>query len=141
MFAVNALYLVCGGRDYADADHVREVLAKHIPEGSTDLWVLHGNASGADALAHEECIRRGIPVLVMPALWDTEGRSAGPKRNERMWELLVRVRNRRVINTDGAAYVWREHPVGVIAFPGGRGTDHMCRIAEEVGIRVFREKR
>ncbi len=129
---MNALYLVCGGREYADAEHVREVLLHHIPD-PRQVWVLHGNAPGADTLAHLECLRRGIPVLSMPALWDVEGRSAGPKRNERMRELLWLIHRTDTGSSD--------LEVAVIAFPGGRGTEHMCALAKESGIRVFKEKR
>jgi hypothetical protein len=50
------------------------------------------------------------------AEWETLGRKAGPIRNERML-------------TEGK-------PDLVVAFPGGRGTAHMTRLAREAGVEV-----
>jgi len=52
-----------------------------------------------------------------PAEWDKFGRRAGPLRNEQMLR--------------------EGKPDVVVAFPGGRGTAHMVRIAKEAGIDVL----
>lgn len=49
--------------------------------------------------------------------WEDLGRKAGPIRNQRMLD-------------DG-------RPELVVAFPGGPGTAHMCRIAREAGVEVI----
>lgn len=81
--------------------------------------LIEGGADGADLLAEQWADANGIHYARVPALWHAHGRSAGPRRNEAM--LLL-------------------SPDGVIAFPGGRGTAHMVRIATEAGIKVWEPK-
>lgn len=108
--------IVCGGRDFRDADAVSgvldAVLAKH-----PDLVVVQGGADGADRLAFDWAKAHGVPVSTFPANWEQLGRRAGPVRNATM----LRV---------GAA--------GVVAFPGGRGTADMVRQAEAAGVPVWK---
>lgn len=107
--------LVCGGRDYADARALNEALdALHREKTITRL--IHGAAGGADSLAAAWARSRGIPALAFPADWKTEGKAAGFVRNARMLR-------------DG-------RPELVVAFPGGRGTAHMVRLAKAAGISV-----
>jgi hypothetical protein len=108
--------LVCGGRDYADAKGLGTVLdAMHKVMPFSML--IHGAARGADSLAASWADSRGIPTLPFPADWQAHGKSAGPRRNERMLRM--------------------GKPDKVIAFPGGRGTAHMVRIAQEAGVQVI----
>lgn len=107
--------LVCGGRDYSDDKGLRTVLdAMHKTLSFSVL--IHGAARGADQLAANWASSRGIPLQSFPADWQKHGRAAGPIRNEQM------LRDAR--------------PDMVIAFPGGRGTAHMVRIAREAGVKV-----
>lgn len=108
--------LVCGGRDYADREHVFRVLDREHGGLPIDLLV-HGGASGADALAAEWAAQAGVPAKAYPANWKAEGRAAGPKRNQRMLD--------------------EARPELVIAFPGGRGTDDMVKRAERAGVPVM----
>jgi hypothetical protein len=57
-------------------------------------------------------------TLSFPANWKQYGKSAGYRRNTQMLE--------------------EGKPDIVIAFPGGRGTEMMCEIAETAGITVRR---
>lgn len=107
--------LVCGGRDYADARALAEALdALHRETSITRL--IHGAARGADALAAAWARSRGIPALAFPADWRRDGRAAGFVRNARM------LREGR--------------PDLVVAFPGGKGTAHMVKLARDAGIPV-----
>lgn len=106
--------LVCGGRDYADRDKVFGVLDGCLAAGEVSV-VIHGGARGADSLAHEWAISRGIPPAVFPALWSEHGKAAGMIRNRQMLA---------------------ERPSLVIAFPGGRGTANMVGIAKKAGVPV-----
>lgn len=114
--------LVCGGRDYKGRDRVFEWLDV-IHEDSNIAVVIHGaccdkegNLRGADRWAEEWAISREVPYYGVPAKWASEGRSAGPKRNQWMLD--------------------HAKPEIVLACPGGSGTAHMRRIAEAVGIWV-----
>ena len=108
--------LVCGGRNYADRDHLNAELDRlHAERGFTQ--VIAGGARGADTLAEEWAKARGLPCDVYRADWKGLGRKAGPIRNERM--------------------LHEGRPALVVAFEGGRGTAHMCRIAREAGVEVI----
>lgn len=103
--------LVCGGRDYRRWDEVCRVLDR-TPGISA---VVHGAASGADSLAHQWAVSRGIAHRAFPANWGLYGRRAGFLRNEQMLHE----------NPDIAE---------VIAFPGGKGTAHMVDAARKAGV-------
>lgn len=108
--------LVCGGRDYADAEAVGRALSRlHAERGIA--CVVHGDARGADTLAKNWALVMDIPQESYPPNWSL-GRKAGPLRNQRMLE--------------------HAKPDGVVAFPGGSGTADMCRRAEAAGLKVWR---
>lgn len=117
--------LVCGGRDYNDYDYVRHVLYDFcdthgladneykMPNGIT---IIHGGAKGADHLADQWAVVNWVPIEEYKADWDKHGKAAGPIRNQQMLDT-------------GVDYV--------IAFPGGRGTEHMKKIARKAGVSVI----
>jgi hypothetical protein len=108
--------LVCGGRDFNDADKLNHCLdILHKKHGFTCL--VHGDARGADRLAGEWAEQNDVDVITYPALWDQFGTSAGPIRNKIMFT--------------------KEAPDIVIAFPGGSGTAHMVNFAKNKGAAVI----
>ena len=108
--------IVCGGRDYEDRARVFAALdSLHAKRPITTI--VHGDARGADSLAKDWALERGIDQEAHPADWRKLGEVAGPLRNDRMASL-------------GAD--------GCVAFPGGRGTADMVRRAEANGIKVWR---
>lgn len=121
--------IVCGGRDYAYFGVMTEVLNHLHTIHRFDLLV-HGDAGrykivegrpvgyhGADVLAGEWAKKRGIQQIRVPANWEGLGNSAGNIRNKLMLD-------------------WFEPDV-VVAFPGGRGTANMARIARESGVETI----
>ena len=105
--------LVCGGRDYQDRDHVFLQMDRlHVLYHFTE--VIHGGASGADNLADEWAVSRGIHQSVFKADWKEYGNAAGPIRNQEM--------------------LMMGHPDMVVAFPGGKGTQNMK--LQAMGMRV-----
>jgi hypothetical protein len=110
--------LVCGGREYHDADGVHRVLDDLDDDPAGGIAVLvQGGALGADSLAMYWAAHRGVPFEEYEAEWKKHGRKAGPMRNKRM--------------------LYEGKPDLVVAFPGGAGTAHMVRIAREAGVRVM----
>jgi hypothetical protein len=109
--------LVCGGRDFSDWELVYRTL-DNVHAKSPIKCVIHGAARGADSLAADWAHSRLVPARAFPADWKTDGRAAGPIRNQRM---LVEGK-----------------PDSVIAFPGGRGTADMIKRAESAGLPVYR---
>lgn len=107
--------LVCGGRDFADASLFKRTMMA-VAEEEDATMIIHGGAKGADAFASQWCRSHCIPELRVDADWVRHGKSAGPKRN---WLMLELVR-----------------PDVVVAFPGGNGTADMVKRATQQKIRV-----
>jgi hypothetical protein len=112
--------LVCGGRDYANQSEVEYQLGGI--HGETPIThVIAGAASGADTLAVMWAKDEHIKVTEFPANWKKHGKAAGYIRNKQMLD--------------------QGNPELVVAFPGGRGTEMMCKLAEDAGVRVIRVTR
>jgi SLOG family YspA-like protein len=109
------IVLVTGGRDYRDANKVREVLDRVHKEHHIQLLV-HGCATGADTLAALWASARGIQPVGCPALWDFYDKAAGTIRN--------------------TAMLWLK-PQLCVEFLGGTGTANMVGQAKQAGIRVI----
>lgn len=128
------IVLVTGGRSYADRAFAFRVLDRvHAQCGiegivhgacgwdADDLTTFAKPIRGADGIADAWARERGILAYRFPARWRRLGRRAGPKRNEEMVERLLR------------------HPSrGVVAFPGGDGTEGCVELARAAGIDVIR---
>lgn len=108
--------IVCGGRGYSDEATVFAAL-DHVHAKRRISLVIQGGAPGADALAKRWAAERGVECIEVRADWTAHGRTAGPIRNGKMLGM---------------------RPDGVVAFPGGRGTEDMCRQAAERGVTVWR---
>lgn len=109
--------LVCGGRDYDNAGMLATTLACLHVEHVFDV-LIEGDARGADKMAGQWARENDIKLEVYPAQWDVYGKGAGYVRNAEM--------------------LTKGKPDLVVAFPGGRGTAMMCKIAEDAGIKVER---
>lgn len=116
------IVIVCGSRDWTDRDTIRAWLSR-LPAGTT---VVHGAARGADTLAGEVARELGFEVREYPARWETEGKAAGPMRNQRMLD-AEREGLRLVL-----AFTW------ALAKPEQRptGTGDMVVRAVAAGVRV-----
>ncbi len=109
------IVLVCGGRDYSNGDYLFEKLDEVYAEFGT-ACIVHGDAKGADSLADMWANKRGVDVIRCPADWSAHGRAAGPTRN--------------------ASMLKDYDPNVVVAFPGGKGTDHMVEISKKHGCII-----
>lgn len=108
--------LVCGGRDYADRNNIFDTLDS-LHEDTAITTIIHGGARGADSLADAWARSRGIKTHVFFPDWDKYGNAAGPIRNQQMLK--------------------EGNPDYVVAFPGGKGTEHMISIAQSAGLRIY----
>lgn len=109
--------LVCGGRDFTDRERVFSVLDRVNARRPVGL-VIHGAARGADTLAGEWAEEREVEVWRFVASWQKHGKAAGAIRNQAMLDA--------------------GKPQGVVAFPGGAGTEDMVKRAEAAGVTVMR---
>lgn len=113
--------LVCGGRHYGKKTKEKILFYSTMGEYMESLHgrittIIHGGASGADTMAKSWAIAHELEHIEVAADWETFGRSAGPRRNQRMLDEFK--------------------PDMVIAFPGGRGTADMVKRAEAAGLLV-----
>jgi hypothetical protein len=106
--------LVTGSRDWLDRGAIEEGFDITSPS-----LVIHGDARGADSIAHAVAMTRGIDVARFPANWEGRGKAAGPYRNRLMFDLL--------------------QPDIVLAFPlpHSRGTIDMIEYAESKGCTII----
>lgn len=112
--------LVCGGRDYDDKDNLFRTMNLIKKSMKRPIHIINGGARGADFLSSEWARHWELEYDVYYADWATYEKAAGPIRNKLMLE-------------EGKPHV-------VVAFGGGRGTNHMCSIAKKSGIPVQRFK-
>src|SRR5690349_5591086 len=91
--------LVCGGREFDDVPRLWKLLdeinqrriAEHgdgircLIDGAQQKRRRDGSIVGADYWAHQWALAHDTPTERYHADWDGEGRSAGPKRNRRMF--------------------------------------------------------
>lgn len=107
---------VCGGRDYDNESEVIRVLSA-IHEQQPIGVIVHGDCTGADALAKKWADGHGVKQIPVPADWDTHGKAAGPIRN--------------------AEIIERHQPNLLVAFEGGRGTSDMMDRARAARITII----
>lgn len=120
------IVLICGSRDWIgleEAELIKEEL-KLLPR---DAIIVHGAAPGADSLAGFEADLMGFEVASIEANWEEHYLAAGPIRNRKMLDGLLKAR--------AAGYKIR-----VIAFHHdpqlGKGTRDMINLAEFHDIPV-----
>lgn len=78
--------VIAGCRDYSNYDetktYIEHCLCDIIKEN--EIVIVSGGASGADALGERYAKEKGFLVERYPANWSVYGKSAGPRRNEKM---------------------------------------------------------
>lgn len=106
--------IVAGGRDFV-ATREDEIWLRNIVDTLGVTEIVSGTARGADRFGEKIAQLEGIPIKRFPARWEQFGKGAGFKRNIEM----------------------AKYADALIVFPGGNGTAHMRRIAEEWGLDVI----
>lgn len=112
--------LICGSRVWEDQPRMTEVLdATHAVKPFT--CVIEGEARGADRMAEQWAVAKGIPVEKYPADWKALPQAAGLVRNTKM--------------------LMEGKPDLVIAFskdlPNSKGTSNMIAQAQRAGVEVL----
>lgn len=117
--------LICGGRDFGLTEKERYFINHSIDTYlnvsdenmlGDHCIIVTGAAKGVDRVGSDYAVTSWKELEEYPANWDLHGRSAGPIRNQQMLATGIDV---------------------VLAFPGGRGTDHMKKIARQAGVEVI----
>lgn len=105
----------CGGRHVQPSYDAQRRLAHYLAQAGCSI-LFHGDATGADQAWGNAAHFARIQVVKVPANWDGLGRSAGPRRNELVSQIVGRL--------------WE--PFECWALPGGRGTEHSCSLYQVV---------
>jgi len=119
----NITVVVTGGRGYENRQHVFSVLSRLHKDNHIAL-LLHGGATGADALADEWAVENGVQTAVFAVtdrMWKIYGRAAGPRRNQAMLTSIKEIDL-------------------VVAFPGGNGTSNCVSIATSLKLPILDER-
>jgi hypothetical protein len=135
-----SIVVVTGGRKYADRERLRTVLDQNLERIKAvaneklavmgkELLLVHGNGTGADALADEWARDRDVVQMIFPAKWKELGRMAGPMRNEAM------IRTVTIMSQE------MKTSAMVLAFPTpgseNKGTHGTMRMAAARGLPVI----
>lgn len=107
--------LVCGGREFADRDLFYKAMKPYLYDKTVSI--IHGAAKGADTIAGDWAHAFGHQVESYPADWNKYGKRAGY------------IRNTQMLNEG--------KPDLVIAFPGGKGTAMMVKLAKAANVQVI----
>lgn len=128
--------LVCGGRDFGtdgpdgpEYNFIIETLEKLAEEWCPgypsneqmlpyDIHIISGGARGVDTVAIDWAVVNWLTFVEFSADWSRYGKAAGYIRNKHML-------------TEGK-------PDVVVAFPGGKGTANMVKLAENAGVPVIK---
>lgn len=82
---------VAGPRDYTNKEFVdkmlEEILSDILAKEVLPIHIVEGGAYGVDALAKLYALQNKLPYTEVKADWDKYGRSAGPRRNQKMAEM------------------------------------------------------
>ncbi len=108
--------LVCGGRDYKGLSALYDYMDA-LHRSSPIHKIVSGGARGAEIMALQWALDRGVAGEQYPANWQKHGKAAGAIRNQEMLD--------------------KEDVDCVVAFPGGRGTADMIRKARIAGVPVY----
>jgi len=72
--------LFCGSRDFTKKEIIHGIIDE-LPAGTV---VIQGTYRGADTIARDYALSKGMMVDDWPAWWNRQKRGAGPIRNQRM---------------------------------------------------------
>lgn len=108
--------LFCGSRTWNDPDPIRKVMESIL---SREPTIIHGDQFGADLISDSVARSLNLPVISIPAEWETYGDKAGPIRNEKMRQMVVQ--SSKIWNIPVACFAFHEDPML------GSGTRDMVR--------------
>lgn len=79
---------IAGPRDYTDNEFVINILdgllSNIVTKHNRRVHIIEGGAYGVDALAKSYALQNKLSYTEVKADWDKYGRSAGPRRNQKM---------------------------------------------------------
>jgi len=130
--------LATGSRDFTD-DYIVGIFihGMRLYHG-LGLELYHGAAKGADTMAAEATkVTNGWITNPFPADWAKDGKAAGPIRNKRMLEAMLKAADHP---DDICMCIAFKDDLGAQRHPDGHtkgGTEHMIRLCQEADVPVY----
>ena len=75
---------ICGCRNFFDYDLLKEKCLFYLQDKLPDVIIYSGAGKGADSLGERFAKEMGLELVVYKPNWDADGKSAGPKNNEKI---------------------------------------------------------
>lgn len=110
--------LISGKRDFTDYERFSRELDESLKDVEDDIEIVEGGAKGTDALARRYALEHELKCREFAALWENNGRAAGPIRNSEMVKFVAGKACKAVFFWDGKS----------------RGTGDCLRKARKAGI-------
>lgn len=109
--------IIAGSRGFTNYKVVEEAVSRLLQRYTPDqIEIVSGGAAGADRLGERYAKEKGMALKIMPADWNTYGKSAGYRRNAEMAKYATHA----IIFWDGQS----------------SGTKHMIDLATEANLTV-----
>lgn len=124
--------LVCGGREFRDWEWMFQTLDRLSKNLGGIEMIVHGAAPGADSWADTWAKDRGIEVKPEEADWSNISHPDAVIRyhpNGEPYDAKAGHRRNRLM-------LDKWEPDLVVAFPGGKGTSGMVKLAKDAGVPV-----
>lgn len=93
--------LISGKRNFNNYEQFCRILDESLKDISDDIEIVQGGAKGTDALAKHYADTHGIKCREFPALWNINGRAAGPMRNAKMVKFVRGKDSKAIFFWDG----------------------------------------
>lgn len=121
--------IICGDRHYRNYRLIETVVRSlHVSPGIELLIEGECPYGGADTMGRNAAVLLKIPLLRMPADWNTYGRAAGPIRNREM--------RRELLKWPGKKMCLGFH-TNIAGSVGTRDMLDLCRVVDAVETRLY----
>ncbi len=75
---------ICGCRNFFDYNLLKEKCLFYLKDKLPDVVIYSGGGNGADSLGERFAKEMGLELVIYKPDWDADGKSAGPKNNEKI---------------------------------------------------------
>ena len=75
---------ICGCRDFFDYVYLKEKCLFYLQNKMPNVTIVSGGGKGADRLGEQFAKEHNLKLIIHKPDWDNDGKSAGPKNNERI---------------------------------------------------------
>jgi len=111
--------LIAGGRDFTNYEVLKKTVNEELKDNKLPVTLISGAARGADSLGEKWAKEYGHEIVQYKPEWDTYGNSAGPIRNNEMFNFIKDKLNKKIIifwdgQSRGTMYMIKISTIGQI---------------------------